>query len=154
MKTLNVINMSADPDTVFRTAANVADWPRILPHYRWVKILGADVGGEIVEMAAKRSGIPVKWLSVMSTDSERRRIWFTHIGGLTRGMDVVWSIDSDNDGTRVSIVHELTLDVPIVRSFPGKIITGKVFVEHIADQTLRYMKEWVENKCDVRSLRV
>lgn len=151
MKTLNSITISAHPDIVFKTASDVFDWPRILPHYRWVRRLGSETRGEIVEMAAYRSGIPVKWTSVMWLDLIKRRIYFKHIGGLTKGMDVVWSIEPTAGGSFVSIIHELTLDVLIINSWPGKLITGKVFVEHVAGETLRCMKEWIENRCAAQS---
>ncbi|MDO8681936.1 MAG: SRPBCC family protein [Armatimonadota bacterium] len=140
-KTLNTITINAEPDRVFKLAADVLNWPNILPHYRWVRAIGESGSSLIVEMAAKRSMIPVKWTSIQTLDRDLRRIYYEHIGGATRGMWVEWTIvPIDEDKSQVTILHELTLQVPIVSSWPGKLITGKLFVESIADMTLKYIK--------------
>jgi ribosome-associated toxin RatA of RatAB toxin-antitoxin module len=147
MLTVNSIYMSADPDAVFRTASDVLNWPKILPHYRWVRRLGSTQGEMNIEMSAWRSFIPVKWRSAMTVDAKSGGIFFQHIGGLTRGMEVVWSVKPDGAGTRVVIIHDLSnLRIPVVRSLPGRLITGHIFVEHIADRTLKAMKQWMEQQ--------
>ncbi|MBI2843107.1 MAG: hypothetical protein HYX78_06875 [Armatimonadetes bacterium] len=152
MRTVNRIRIRAEPDFVFSVASNLLDWPRMLPHYRWVHHIGGRGRWRIYEMAARRSFIPVKWISLTNVDPEARQIYFRHTGGLARGMEVVWSIELASGGTTVEIVHELSrLRVPIVRSVPGRIITGRVFVEYIAGQTLHYMKEWIEQRCVAQS---
>ena len=68
--------MRADPDVIFELGARVEDWPRILPHYRWVRVLRADGDGRVVEMAARRPllpvasgiGIPVRWTAIQRAD--------------------------------------------------------------------------------------
>ncbi len=56
MESIIDIRIAAPPDVVFALAAAVEDWPRILPHYRWVKRL-ADTGPRrVVEMARQKSG--------------------------------------------------------------------------------------------------
>jgi hypothetical protein len=152
MRTVNSIHISAPPDAVFRTASDVMNWATILPHYRWVRSGKTTDGVETVKMAAWRSFIPVNWESILSADADTRRIFFEHVGGLTTGMKVVWSIDPQDEGARVVITHELDkLRIPIVRSVPGKFITGRFFVEHVADRTLRAMKQWIEQKYAERS---
>ncbi|MEN6371801.1 MAG: SRPBCC family protein [Armatimonadota bacterium] len=149
MQTVNSITICANPDLVYRTVADIQEWPKMLPHYRWVR--GIDNRDLVFEMAAWRSFVPIKWTSLTRCDSKRRRIFFTHIGGLTRGMEVVWKINSGSNGTDVSIVHDLSgLKLPLIRLKIGKLITGRMFVEPVADRTLRYMKLWVENQPDVQ----
>jgi hypothetical protein len=98
-------------------------------------------------MSAWRSFVPVSWESVVSCDAVSRRIFFRHIGGLATGMEVVWSIEPMVNETLVVITHEMDLiRVPVVRSLPGKMVTGRFFVHHIADQTLRTMKTWIEQQ--------
>jgi ribosome-associated toxin RatA of RatAB toxin-antitoxin module len=147
MRTVNTIVISSDQDTVFRTASDILGWPRMLPHYRWVRHIGGNRDWTVLEMAAWRGVIPIKWTSLTQIDQEERRIYFRHIGGLTRGMEVVWLFRQAGDKTEVSIVHELSrMKVPIVRSKPGKLVTGKFFVECVADRTLRSMKRWIEEQ--------
>src|SRR4029077_17820143 len=91
--------IQADPDTVFRLAAAVEDWPRILPHYRWVRVLArTSQYRRTVEMAARRDvvgrlGIPLRWTAIETSEPRSRRLEFEHIRGVTRGMRVAWSIE-------------------------------------------------------------
>lgn len=144
MQTENTIIMRSPIGRVFDLAADVSRWPEILPHYRWVRTHWRDGDTSVVEMAACRSGIPVKWTSVQRLSRETNSIFYKHIGGLTRGMWVEWRMEPVEDGTRVTIIHDLMLLVPIVRSLLGKWITGEVFVKHVADETLRHMKSAAE----------
>src|SRR6202011_6155922 len=90
----------ADPQVVFDLAAEVENWPRILPHYRWVHILPGGAGGRrTVEMAARRDvlmagiGFPLHWTAVQTTYPAQRRIEFEHVAGISRGMRVAWTIE-------------------------------------------------------------
>lgn len=145
-RTVDEILVHADPDLIFRIAADVQDWARILPHYRWVRVLDAHDGYRTVEMAARRGWIPVKWTSIQTVDAVHRRVHYHHVGGLTRGMEVEWIIERDGDRVRVTIVHEMSLTTPVVRSLVGRWITGRFFVHHIAGRTLSRMREIVEEE--------
>lgn len=145
-RTVDEVIMFADPDVIFRMAAEVERWGEILPHYRWVKVLGEHSDGRVVEMAAMRGLIPVKWVSEQVVDTEKRRVHYHHTGGLTRGMDVEWSLDCAGDSVRVKIIHEMTLTAPIVGTAIGRWITGRFFVHHIAKRTLRKIKEIAEER--------
>jgi ribosome-associated toxin RatA of RatAB toxin-antitoxin module len=144
MRTENTIVMRSPIQKVFDLAADVSRWPDLLPHYRWVRTHWHEGDTSVVEMAALRSGIPVKWTSVQQLSRHTNRIYYKHIGGITRGMWVEWSLAPVDGGTRVAIIHDMTLLVPVVRSLLGKWITGEVFVKHVADETLRHMKSAVE----------
>ncbi|MHB9025490.1 MAG: type II toxin-antitoxin system RatA family toxin [Armatimonadota bacterium] len=152
MRTIDEIDIHAGPDSVFQTAADVLSWPRVLPHYRWVKLLGRGDDQLCVEMAAWRGCIPLRWRSVLRSDAAQRRIYFTHTGGPSRGMEVTWAIEPTADGAHVRIVHEMTLNVPLIRTTFGKWIVGRFFVHPVAARTLLKMKEAIEKKetlCDV-----
>lgn len=146
MRTVDTIDIAADPSAVYRVAQEIERWPIILPHYRWVKLLGAEAEGVRVEMAAKRGWIPVRWEAIQRCEETQRRIHYRHTGGATRGMQVVWEIDPAERGTRVTLIHDLTLETPVVRWWIGKLIVGHFFVHHIATRTLRVMKRLLEEK--------
>lgn len=154
-RTVDSINIRADPDVVFRAAADTRHWPDILPHYRFVRVLEENDNGQIVEMAARRGFIPVKWTSLQWVDPRWRRVYYRHIRGATKGMYVEWIIEPRQDGTRVEIVHELSLTTPLVRSAAGRFIVARFFIHHIAGQTFRHIKRFVEmggvRECDVQS---
>src|SRR6266568_1199386 len=57
MNTSNRIQISAPFERLFSLAADIARWPEILPHYRWVKILERRDGLITAEMAARHKGV-------------------------------------------------------------------------------------------------
>ncbi len=59
----NSIIMHAPRQTIFETAANLELWPKILPHYRYIRYLERSPERNVVVMAAIRSGIPISWTS-------------------------------------------------------------------------------------------
>jgi len=142
--TENVVFIQGAADRVFELAWAVQQWPDWLPHYRWVRLLAEDGGKRTVEMAASRTGWPVRWISHQWADREGRRIRFRHVGGLSRGMDVEWRIEPGPEGVRVAIHHELCLETPVVRSAPGRWVVGELFVKAIASRTLACLKARVE----------
>jgi ribosome-associated toxin RatA of RatAB toxin-antitoxin module len=183
-ETANEIVIHGDPDRVYALASLVEDWPTFLPHYRWVRVYGRDGNRRTVEMAAWRTGIPVRWVSHQWLWPEERRITFRHIGGLSRGMEVEWRIEvQEATGdrvqatgdrrqatvpagrlpeeqasedlssvachlspplVRVTITHQLHLEVPVVRTPPGQWVVGEMFVKAVASRTLACLKQRVE----------
>ena len=144
MTTNDEIIIMASPDAIFRVAADVRQWPKILPHYRRVKVLAKGEDSLHVEMAARRGWIPVSWTAVQRCDPAGRQIHYRHTGGLTKGMTVVWEITPLSEGSRVVITHDLTLETPIVRTWPGQLVVAYGFVHYIASRTLRIMKRHLE----------
>ena len=131
---------------IFALAADVERWPALLPHYRYVRYLEhrAD-GGGIVDMSAYRSfGIvhwPTWWRSVMRVhppdQSPAPTVRFTHIAGVTRGMEVEWSFHETPGGTHVRIVHVWDgPSIPILGAVAATLVIGPVFVHGIASRTL------------------
>src|SRR4051794_37962363 len=97
MDTSIVRLVSAAPSDLLRLAAAVEDWPKLLPHYRWVRIL-ADLGHgqRVVEMAARRDvcpglSVPLHWTARQNIQTDR--VEFTHIAGLSKGMQVAWTVE-------------------------------------------------------------
>ena len=135
----------ADPQVIFRLAAAVEDWPRILPHYRRVRILRDEGAYRIVEMAARRDTIPVSWTAEQRLFPDEPRITFRHIRGATRGMDVAWTFTPEPDGVvRVRIWHRFCPQWPLVPDTLVRRVVGQVFVDHIARKTLRCVAELAE----------
>jgi ribosome-associated toxin RatA of RatAB toxin-antitoxin module len=108
MHTENRITIRGDIDHIFAVASAVEAWPRLLPHYRWVTVLSGDTTERLVEMAAHRDGFPVRWTARQRLEPHQHRIHFTHVRGISRGMDVTWFLDVDGPLVHVRIVHDLT----------------------------------------------
>jgi hypothetical protein len=94
-------------------------------------------------MAATRSGIPVSWTSEQIIDRDRFEVRFRHLKAFTKGMRVVWSFKDVPEGVLVEICHDLTFRIPALAPVAEKVI-GDFFIPHIANRTLRCMKEYVE----------
>lgn len=125
--------------------SDLALWPERLPHYRYIRALGAGEKGSIVRMAATRSGIPISWVSEYWNDPRALELHFVHQRSWTKGMKVVWTLTPTRDGTRVEIVHDLRFRVPPLAWLAEPIIGG-FFIEHIAGLTLATFKEIVEGR--------
>ena len=148
----------ADPRKVFGLVAAVEDWPRILPHYRWVRILASDdLHVRTVEMAARRDvlpggfGFPLRWTAVETTFPAQGRIEFEHIGGITRGMHVAWTIDPNaGSHTLVRIRHVFEPRWPVPSALVH-LIVGEYFVNGVARRTLCCIAELAEAHARLQS---
>lgn len=143
MRTIDEAVSSAPLDVCFDTAADVERWPDILGHYRWVRFRRKDgFASGLVEMAAWRPFGPLKyptwWVSEMEHDRGRGLVLYRHVEGVTRGMDVEWSVQPEADGrTRLRIVHEWPGPRwPLVGGLAAEAVIGPHFISHIARRTL------------------
>ncbi len=143
MQTGNSIIMHAPREAIFETAADLQNWPLILPHYRYIRFLEHRPQSSTVEMAATRSGIPITWTSEFAVDRERMELRFDHLKAFTRGMQVVWTFQETSGGVLVEIKHELRFRIPALAPIAEPIIGG-FFIHHVANQTLRCMKAHLE----------
>lgn len=146
MNTANEIWIKAKPGKVFELAEAVEQWPSILPHYRYVKLL--DHTGDIrtVKMAASRTGLPVSWTSLLYPLPRENRIRFRHIRGITTGMEVEWRLVRQRGGTHVTIEHDLRLRWPPGVRSVGELVIGRFFVSYIAAKTLCRIKRLAEER--------
>jgi ribosome-associated toxin RatA of RatAB toxin-antitoxin module len=141
--------IQAELGRVFQAARDVELWPRILPHYRYVRMLERRSDGGLVEMSANRPFGPIDWptwwTSEMTVDPVRSEVHYTHVRGITRGMDVVWRLVPQGGGTFVTIIHQWTGPAwPLVRRPAANWLIGPVFVHGIATRTLAGIARSVE----------
>lgn len=145
LHTGNSILMRAPRMEIFETAAELSRWPDFLPHYRYIHYYERSPERNVVKMAAKRSGIPISWVSEQRIDRERCEVRFHHLKAFTKGMDVVWTFEDTPDGVRVSIMHDLDFRVPALAPLADRIIGG-FFIGHVAGRTLECMKDYLEGR--------
>jgi|SRR5882724_3281998 len=143
MRKTNSILVHAPKMSIFDTVANLELWPKILPHYRYIRYLKRSPNRNVVVMGARRSAIPIKWTSEQIIDRDRVEVRFRHLKALTKGMRVVWTFQEVPAGVLVKIKHDLAFRVKILAPIADKII-GDFFIHHIANKTLRCMKSYVE----------
>ncbi len=142
------VDVAAAPHKVYGFAQDVARWPELLPHYRYVCVLKETAGERIVQMAARRDWIPIRWTAVERLDSKTPKIEFTHLSGWTVGMEVAWLFERMEGGTRVTITHDLDFRrVPLVGEWFGRRVIGDFFIQSIAARTLARIKQVAEESC-------
>jgi len=135
--------MAAPASVCFRVAADVERWPDILPHYRWVRFHERRAFGTgRVEMAAWRQfGLlryPTWWVSEMHVNADEPAVYYRHVDGITRGMDVKWEFLPGGVGTRVRIAHAWDGPAwPVIGRVAWQAIIAPLFVSAIATRTLR-----------------
>jgi ribosome-associated toxin RatA of RatAB toxin-antitoxin module len=147
MHKTNSIIMNAPKMLIFETAADLELWPKILPHYRYIRYLERNSDRNLVVMAATRSGIPISWTSEQIIDRDRREVRFHHLKAFTKGMCVVWTFQDAPAGVLVEIKHDLAFRVNLLTPIADKII-GDFFIHNIASKTLRCMKSYVEARAN------
>jgi Polyketide cyclase / dehydrase and lipid transport. len=143
------ILIKAPLDRIFEAAANLSQWPRILPHYRWIRYIEKSPRKNIVVMGAKRGWIPIQWTSEQEIDYVRGEVRFHHLKAFTKGMNVVWTFKEMKEGVEVKISHDLNPTIPLIGTFIAESIIGNFFIHYVANRTLQCMKVYLE---DVPSL--
>lgn len=148
MKTANTVHMAGELDHIVALAAATERWPEILPHYRWVTVLEGGGDHKVVEMAARRDRIPVKWRAIQFVDRSGPApvIRFRHIWGVTKGMEVAWTFAPGPAGVAVTIDHDFDPPWPLVGNLVSNHVIGPQFVEAIAGKTLATIKAIVEDR--------
>ena len=157
MHTENTVYMRGPKSRIFQLAADIQDWPTLLPHYREVIVFEQTDDGsrKVVEMAAGRADFPlpgltfpVRWQSVQVCEPEAGRITFKHTAGMAVGMWVVWSLEDDlwGRGVKVTIAHDLTYPFTFLNGWFARDMVGDQFVHAIAGRTLATIKAAVEKE--------
>jgi ribosome-associated toxin RatA of RatAB toxin-antitoxin module len=152
MRTASSVDICGDAERIcgriFRLAANIQDWPALLPHYRYVRLLECSDRHKVADFGASRDGFPVKWRARQELFPEANRITFKHLRGISAGMEVEWRLEKCDDHVHVTIEHELAYPTIVLLRRPAdwfaEVIVGRMFVHNIAGKTLRCMKSLVE----------
>lgn len=138
--------MRASARRIFEIASDLERWPEYLPHYRHITVLERDPDGSVVvEMAARRGVIPVSWVSRYRADPSVPQMRFEHLRAFTKGMVVVWDFAERDDGTLVTIRHDLNFRWPPLAPLADLII-GRFFIGGVAPRTLRCFRDICERR--------
>jgi hypothetical protein len=149
MHTESSILIKAPIERVYSMTSDLTRWPAYLPHYRWVRWIEGCPDHGIVEMAALRGSIPIKWTSEFRRDlknprdPEKTELWFRHLSAFTKGMEVRWIYDQLEDGVQVTIKHDLNFRWPLLSPIANPII-GDFMIGWVAPRTLATFKKLLE----------
>ena len=148
MKTLNRITIKAPLKAVYAAAQGIVDWPKFLPHYRWVTLFEDKKGVRQVEMAATRDGFPCKWQSVQVLHPRQNKVYYRHTRSFwSQGMEVWWILIPLKDGsTEVTITHDMASSPGFPGSWFLQHVVGDFFVHNIAAKTLAGLKLHLEGE--------
>lgn len=153
MITIDERLIRAPADLCFNVAADVENWPNILPHYRWVRFhRKQQFGHGVVEMSAWRpfpAGVkyPTWWLSEMRSEPGEPAVYYKHIGGITRGMAVKWELQPRGNDTFVRLFHAWDGPAwPLIGSVAANLIIGPHFISAIAQRTLAGVAREAESR--------
>ena len=136
--------IDAPPERVFGLVADLSRWKEHLPHYRYVRVLGEANGWTRAAMSARRGWIPVFWHAVQSAEADLRRVRFRHVRGITRGMEVLWTLEPERGGTRANIRHDLDLGWSWIGAWFAEHVISRGFIHPIAGRTLARFKTLAE----------
>ena len=143
-ETKTEITIAAPASAIFAYACATERWPDILPHYRYVRVLARSGAASTVAMGAWRDAIPISWVAEQTSDAAQPAIYFRHIRGWTRGMEVAWRFAEAKGSTRVTIEHRLDFQFPIASAWLGKHVVGEFFIDDVARKTLARIKTLAE----------
>lgn len=145
-------------DICFNVAADVERWPDILPHYRFVRFREKRAFGTgIVEMSAYRDfapGIryPTWWVSQMRAEPGEHAVYYTHIEGITRRMEVKWELQARGNQTFVRLFHTWNGPAwPLISGLAAKLVILPHFVSAIAQRTLAGVAREAEARAKLNS---
>jgi ribosome-associated toxin RatA of RatAB toxin-antitoxin module len=144
LRSVSTILIAAPAQAIYELASATERWPRILPHYRYVRVLSEHASERTVEMAARRSFFPVRWVALQRNDESTPAIWFRHLTGWTAGTEVEWRFEERDRITHVSIIHDIHFHFPFAARTIEKHIVMGFFIEGIAQRTLMCMKRAAE----------
>jgi ribosome-associated toxin RatA of RatAB toxin-antitoxin module len=150
MRTHIGIEIAAPPRQVFELARQVSRWPEMLPHYRDVTVESREGDRIVARMSAVRPGVlrlPVSWRAehwADDSDPSDLRLHFRHVGGATRGMEVIWHIRPLGGGAQVVIEHDFSRRLPLVGAELFPRVVDRWFIRPIAGRTLATFKALAE----------
>ncbi len=142
----NTIVVTGEWSRLWELASQIENWPRWLPHYRKVTIESTSPDGleKRGYMSAWRDILPVSWHTIQrlqpSDDPAQARVFYNHVKGLTRGMEVIWHFEPQSNQTyRVTISHNWKPGWPLVGGLAARLIS-QLIVSNIADKTLNRVR--------------
>jgi hypothetical protein len=146
VRTTTSVDVAAPAELVFQLAREPLRWPMLLAHYERAREISREGHAVVCEFVARRPvipflgfGIPVAWRSRTWAEPDHLRLRFRHLGGATRGMDVIWRIEPTDRGCRVTIEHDFS-----PRIWPWAVVVDRTFTRPIAHRTLLGFKAIAE----------
>lgn len=143
----NTVVMRGEWPRIWQLSSELEKWVERLPHYRKIVIDEVSEDGltKKAYMSAWRDFIPCSWRTIQrlkpSDDPAEARIFWNHIGGVTKGMEVVWLFEPLGDNAyKVTITHDWKPKWPLVGGLASHLI-GELIVKNVAGKTLNRFRQ-------------
>lgn len=129
---------------VYKTAQDIKNQHEYIPGYKPSKIVETKKDGKmVIERIAEMDGKIMKWKSMAEFD-ENKTIKFEQLEGKLKGMKINWLFEETGEETKVTIIHDFKLKIPIAGWFAEKFI-AKPKIDKITRNVLHGLKNKVES---------
>lgn len=143
MKTQNTIAVIGSFEEVYGLIEAVERWPEIVEDVGDVKVLGMEARKKVVEIATRGGVLHLKMTALQETFPAERRVHFSHIKGVMKGVEVEWTLGDvrlKNKGlVHVNVTHDFK-NISSVRAY----VLNRLFIQKRTEKMLVRLKEIVE----------
>ncbi len=124
---------------VYKTAQDIKNQHEYIPGYKPSKIIETKEDGRlIIERTAEMDGKIMKWKSMAEFD-ENKTIKFEQLEGKLKGMKINWLFEETGEETKVTIIHDFKLKIPLLGWFAERFI-AKPKIDRITRNVLTGLK--------------
>jgi hypothetical protein len=120
---------------VLAVAASVERWSLLMPHYRWVRFIGRQGQGTVVEIGARRGPLWVRWTTEQLVFADEGRIVFRHLKGITTGLWTEWRLAQAGPRVAMVVSHDWQPGWPLIGPVAAAVFF-RLLVEPLTQRTM------------------
>jgi ribosome-associated toxin RatA of RatAB toxin-antitoxin module len=128
---------------VYGLVEEVGRWPEIVENVGDVKVLGMEARKKVVEMATRGGMLPLKMTALQESLPAERRILFSHIKGVMKGVEVEWTFNEVRLKDKGLVLVNVTHDFKNMSSARAYFL-NRFFIQKRTETMLVRLKEVVE----------
>ena len=136
--------IAAPPADVFAVARRLEEFPQFMPNVRSITVLQEGDGWQETEWHVSVAGRELRWTERDEFDEQALRISYRLTGGDVKKFEGEWRFEPMPEGTRVVLVVDFDLGVPMLASFLDPVLVKAV--EKNSDAMLEAIRQRVESK--------
>lgn len=127
---------------VYETAQALERQHEFIPGYKPAIVTKTPDGTTTVQRTAVINGKEMKWISSVEFE-QGRTIRFKQIEGRLKGMLIEWLFEEVPEGTRLTITHNLHLNIPLIGWLAERLI-AKPSIDRLTANVLHGLKDKME----------
>lgn len=145
----NSILIKGNIERVFEIVQDVEKYSEFMPEFKEAKIYPINDNKFIVERKAKIMNIPFRWKSIVII-KRNKSIKFEHIEGILKGMWTEWIFEVINGKTKIKVIHQFVVKIPVIGDMIGKLIIWNFFIKKISNKMLERLKKKIESEGELQ----